>query len=468
MRTRFAPSPSGYLHIGNARTALFNWLFTKRNRGIFILRIEDTDVQRSTENSVDSILESLRWLKISWERGPYFQSQRTERYREIVQYLLKKEKAYLCSCSKERLAELRITQLRNKKKPRYDGFCRDKEHKYNAETPFVVRFRNPSGGSTIFDDIIRGAISVANDELDDLVIVRADGTPTYNFTVVVDDWDMKITHVIRGDDHANNTPRQINILKALDADLPQYAHVPMILDSDRRRLSKRHGAVSVLQYRDDGYLPNALVNYLVRLGWSYGNQEIFSREEMINLFDINAVNRSPAIFNPKKLLWINHFYLKNQSPSLVEDAFSSILTKMGINHQTGPALEQIISLQSGRTKTLKEMAECSRYFFEDGEVIKSGVQIKKNLCPDIAKPLQLVRDRLAHLHDWKQDIILQTIVEIAKICHLQVSQLSQSIRIAVTGNTASPPIEATLYLIGQDLVLRRLDRVVDLLQISSL
>lgn len=301
IRTRFAPSPTGYLHIGGARTALFNWLFAKQRQGTFILRIEDTDIGRSMQASVDAILESLRWLQIDWDEGPYFQSQRMERYQEVIQYLVKQGKAYPCYCSKERLIELHNTQLKNKQKPRYDRFCRDKQsNTHNASDPFVVRFRNPIEGTVVFDDMIHGTISITNSELDDLIIVRTDGTPTYNFTVVIDDWDMKITHVIRGDDHINNTPRQINILNALDADLPRYAHVPMILGLDGKRLSKRHGAVSVLQYWDDGFLPDAFANYLVRLSWAYGNQEIFSREEMINLFDINVVSHSPATFNPKK------------------------------------------------------------------------------------------------------------------------------------------------------------------------
>ncbi|MFW0056008.1 MAG: glutamate--tRNA ligase [Coxiella endosymbiont of Dermacentor silvarum] len=465
IRTRFAPSPTGYLHIGGARTALFNWLFAKQRQGAFILRIEDTDIGRSMQASVDAILESLRWLQIDWDEGPYFQSQRMERYQEVIQYLVKQGKAYPCYCSKERLIELHNAQLKNKQKPRYDRFCRDKQsNTHNASDPFVVRFRNPIEGTVVFDDMIHGTISITNSELDDLIIVRTDGTPTYNFTVVIDDWDMKITHVIRGDDHINNTPRQINILNALDADLPRYAHVPMILGLDGKRLSKRHGAVSVLQYWDDGFLPDAFANYLVRLSWAYGNQEIFSREEMINLFDINVVSHSPATFNPKKLLWLNQHYLKNQNPMLIMNAFAAQLIKLGIDYRRGPALEQVISLQAGRTKTLKEMAEHSRYFFEDMIEYKSKAA-EKYLHLKIAKPLRLFRDRLAQLFSWEKELIHQTIIEVSEAYQLKLGQLAQPIRVAVTGDIVSPPIDATLYLIGRDLVLHRLDRAIDFLQI---
>ena len=463
-RTRFAPSPTGYLHIGGARTALFNWLFAKQRQGTFILRIEDTDVERSIQDAVDTILESLRWLQIDWEEGPYFQSQRMERYQEAIKYLIKKGQAYPCYCSKERLIKLRNTQLKNKQKPRYDGFCRNKQ--YNTSYPFVVRFCNPMEGTVVFDDMIRGTISIANSELDDLIIARTDGTPVYNFTAVVDDWDMKITHVIRGDDHINNTPRQINILKALGADLPRYAHVPMILGFDGKRLSKRHGAVSILQYQNNGYLPDALINYLVRLSWAHGDQEIFSREEMIDLFDINVVSHSPAAFNPEKLLWLNQHYLKTQSPVLITDAFATQLIKLGIDYQKGgPSLEQVIVLQAERTKTLKEMAERSRYFFED--IIEYEPKAaEKHLQLKITKPLQLVRNRLAQLCNWEKELIHQMIVEIADTCQLKLSQLIQPIRIAVTGDIVSPPIDATLCLIGQDSVLHRLDRAIDFLQTS--
>src|SRR5579872_6140976 len=310
--TRFAPSPTGYLHIGGARTALYCWLYSRKTRGKFILRIEDTDLERSTEASVQAILDGMAWLNLSYDEGPYYQTKRFDRYKEVIAKLLQEGKAYRCYCSKERLENLRNEQMTNKEKPRYDGFCRDRQDQ--PEGNYVVRFKNPLDGTVEFEDLIRGKLSFSNQELDDLIIARSDGTPTYNFTVVVDDLDMKITHVIRGDDHINNTPRQINILRALGGTPPFYAHVPMILGSDGKRLSNRHDAVSVLQYREEGFLPEALLNYLARLGWSHGDQEIFSIDELIQYFDIKDINRSPAAFNPEKLLWLNQHYIKHSDP----------------------------------------------------------------------------------------------------------------------------------------------------------
>jgi glutamyl-tRNA synthetase len=320
IRTRFAPSPTGYLHIGGARTALFSWLFARRHGGAFILRIEDTDLERSTPESIQAIIDGMAWLNLDYDEGPFYQMQRMDRYREVIQQLLDGGHAYRCYCSKERLDQLREAQMVDKQKPRYDGCCRDAQPN-DSNAPHVIRFRNPLEGDVVFDDQVFGPIAVSNAELDDLIIARTDGTPTYNFTVVVDDWDMQITHVIRGTDHINNTPRQINILKALGAEVPQYAHVPMILGEDGKRLSKRHGAVSVLQYRDEGFLPEAVLNYLVRLGWSHGDQEVFSREEMMQLFDLEHVNKSPAAVNTEKLAWLNQHYLKEAEPASLVQPF---------------------------------------------------------------------------------------------------------------------------------------------------
>ena len=466
IRTRFAPSPTGPLHIGGVRTALFSWLFAKQNDGTFILRIEDTDVERSAQTSVKAILEGLRWLQIDWDEGPYYQSQRMDRYRKAIQQLLDEGYAYRCYCSKERLIELRNTQLKTKQKPRYDGFCRDTAPPHKTNDPFVIRFRNPTEGKIVFDDLIRGTIMVENRELDDLIISRTDATPTYNLTVVVDDWDMEITHIIRGDDHINNTPRQINILRALGAELPKYAHVSMILGPDGKRLSKRHGAVSILQYREQGYLPEALINYLVRLGWSRGNQEIFSRDEMIQWFDIQTVSSSAAAFNPKKLLWLNQHYLKTLSPVLIVSAFAEQLKMAGINYLNGPALDQVILLQAERTKTLKEMAEQSRYFFED-VIHYDEKTTQKQLQPEITSLLQKVRDGLAGLSNWEKELIHQVVLETAETAQIKLSKLVQSIRAAVMGDTVSPPIDATLYLIGRDLVLARLDRATHFIEQSG-
>ena len=366
MRTRFAPSPTGYLHVGGARTALFCYLQARHEDGAFILRIEDTDLERSTPESVQAILDGMEWLGLDYDEGPIYQTQRFDRYAEVVQQLMDEVKSYHCYCSKERIDALREEQMKAGEKPRYDGKCRPGAEPVEGVKP-VVRFRNPRAGSVVFDDLVRGRISISNDELDDLVIARPDGSPTYNFTVVVDDMDMAVSLVIRGDDHINNTPRQINIYKALGADLPEFAHVPMILGDDGARLSKRHGAVSVMQYRDDGYLPQALVNYLVRLGWSHGDQEIFSREEMISLFDIRDVNRKASAFNTEKLDWLNQHYMRELPAEEVADHLAWHFKEQGIDASAGPALADLVSVQADRVKTLKEMAVQSRMFYEDFE-----------------------------------------------------------------------------------------------------
>jgi glutamyl-tRNA synthetase len=335
VRTRFAPSPTGYLHVGGARTALFSWLHARKHGGAFILRIEDTDLERSTAESVDAILQGMTWLGLEYDEGPFFQTRRFPRYQEVIQQMLRDGTAYYCYCSKERLEQLRAEQMARKEKPRYDGKCRHGVPNPPPGASPVVRFKNPHEGAVVVEDLIRGRVVFQNSELDDLIIARADGTPTYNFTVVVDDMDMKITHVIRGDDHLNNTPRQMNMLKALGVAPPVYAHVPMILGPDGARLSKRHGAVSVMQYREDGYLPEALLNYLVRLGWSHGDQEVFSVEEMIELFDITKVHSSPAAFNPEKLLWLNQHYIKHSDPKHVAHHLSYHLGKLGIDPADG-------------------------------------------------------------------------------------------------------------------------------------
>lgn len=456
VRTRFAPSPTGYLHVGGARTALFSWLFARKYKGKFVLRIEDTDTARSTQESIDAILHGMAWLGLDYDEGPHYQSQRTDRYRDVIQKLLRDGNAYKCYCSKERLDTLRATQLQQKQKPRYDGHCRDLSAGTTHE-PYVVRFRNPTTGAVTFDDMVRGTITINNNELDDLIIARSEGTPTYNLTVVIDDCDMNITHVIRGDDHINNTPRQINILKALEAQLPYYAHVPMILGPDGKRLSKRHGAVSVLQYRSEGFLSAALVNYLVRLGWSYGDQEIFSRDEMIEHFDVNAISRSPAAFNSEKLLWLNQHYMKTLSPAVVAEPLAQHLKKLDIDYHHGPSLEQVIALQAERTKTLVEMAERSRYFYQDITDYDEKAA-RKHLTPEIASALNITAERIAQPTLWDKEAIHQIIIAVAAENNLKLGKLAQPIRVAVTGNTISPPIDATLYLIGQQPVVARLQR----------
>lgn len=460
VRTRFAPSPTGFLHVGSARTALYSWLYAKKRGGKFILRIEDTDRERSTQEAVDAILEAMNWLGLDWDEGPFYQTKHFDRYREVADQLLHSGFAYRCYCSKERLEKLREQQLENKEKPRYDGHCREGGQHHSSEEPYVIRFRNPETGEVVIDDYVKGRVVVKNAELDDLIIVRSDGTPTYNFTVVVDDWDMRITHVIRGDDHLNNTPRQINILKALGATLPIYAHIPMILGSDGKRLSKRHGAVSVQQYRDEGILPQALLNYLVRLGWSHGDQEIFSVEELIEHFDVQSVNKAAAAFNPEKLLWLNQHYLKTEDPLALVKPLEWHFKQLNTDVSQGPALEDIVIAQRERAKTLKEMAEKSLFFFQDFEEIDPMAR-EKNLNDEILPVLIELRKAFAKIEHWQAAKIHTAIEETAGIFDLKLGKLAQPLRVVVTGNTQSPPIDITLQLIGKERVLNRLDKVLN-------
>lgn len=460
VRTRFAPSPTGFLHIGGARTALFSWLFAKKHHGTFILRVEDTDLERSTPESVQAILDGMQWLELDYQEGPFYQTQRFDRYAEAAQQLLAEGKAYRCYCSKERLEQLREQQTQNKEKPRYDGHCRDLNLPA-GDTPFVIRFRNPQTGSVTFTDQVRGVVSFENSELDDLIIARSDGTPTYNFTVVIDDWDMQITHVIRGDDHINNTPRQINILQALGVPSPTYAHVPMILGGDGKRLSKRHGAVSVLQYRDDGFLPEALLNYLVRLGWSHGDQEVFSRQEMAELFDLTTLQRAPAAFNLDKLLWLNQHYLKTLDPEYILGHLLWHLEKSGIDVASGPNPVELLVAQRDRCKTLVEIAEKSRFFYEEFEQY-DATAASKNLTAEAAPALSALATALNNLADWDKEAIHQAIQKIAEDLQIGLGKVAQPLRVAVTGNTISPPIDITLALLGKQKTLARLQRALSL------
>lgn len=378
IKTRFAPSPTGYLHVGGARTALYSWLFARNHGGEFVLRIEDTDLERSTPEAIEAIMDGMNWLNLEWDEGPYYQTKRFDRYNAVIDQMLEEGTAYKCYCSKERLEALREEQMAKGEKPRYDGRCRHSHEHHADDEPCVVRFANPQEGSVVFDDQIRGPIEFSNQELDDLIIRRTDGSPTYNFCVVVDDWDMEITHVIRGEDHINNTPRQINILKALKAPVPVYAHVSMINGDDGKKLSKRHGAVSVMQYRDDGYLPEALLNYLVRLGWSHGDQEIFTREEMIKYFALNAVSKSASAFNTDKLLWLNHHYINALPPEYVATHLQWHIEQENIDTRNGPQLADLVKLLGERCKTLKEMAQSCRYFYED--FAEFDADAAKNIC----------------------------------------------------------------------------------------
>lgn len=456
IRTRFAPSPTGYLHVGGARTALFSWLYARKHGGTFVLRIEDTDLERSTAESVDAILQGMTWLGLEYDEGPFFQSHRFPRYQEVIAQMLAAGTAYHCYCSKERLEQLRADQMARKQKPRYDGQCRHGVASPPAGVPPVVRFKNPEDGATVVEDLVRGRVAFQNRELDDLIIARSDNTPTYNFTVVVDDMDMRITHVIRGDDHLNNTPRQMNMLKALGFPPPIYAHVPMILGPDGARLSKRHGAVSVMQYREDGFLPEALLNYLARLGWSHGDQEIFTLDELIKLFDVTNVHSSAAAFDPQKLSWLNQHYLKTGDPAHVAHHLSWHLGRQGVDPASGPALADIVLAQRERAKTLAEMAQNSVFFYQD----PAGYDQKDaaaHLRPEIAGAFIDLRARLVALPEWFAPALHAAIDAVATAHGLKLGKLAQPLRVAVAGRAQSPPIDITLALIGRERVLTRLN-----------
>jgi glutamyl-tRNA synthetase len=457
IRTRFAPSPTGYLHIGGARTALFSWLYARKHGGTFILRIEDTDLERSTAESVDAILQGMTWLGLEYDEGPFFQTHRFPRYKEVIDRMLKEGTAYHCYCSKERLEALRNEQMVRKEKPRYDGKCRHGVANPPKDIPPVVRFKNPLDGAVVVEDLIRGKVVFQSSELDDLIIARSDGTPTYNFTVVVDDMDMQITHVIRGDDHLNNTPRQMNMLKALGHTPPVYAHVPMILGADGARLSKRHGAVSVMQYRDEGYLPEALLNYLARLGWSHGDQEIFSMEEMIRLFEVSNVHTSAAAFNPEKLLWLNQHYIKTADPKHVAHHLSYHLGKLNIDPSKGPDLIEVVKAQRERAKTLAEMAAASVFFYRDVETYEPK-DAAAHLKPEVLEPLTELRERLAGLPQWTAEAVHAAVNGLAEARGLKLGKVAQPLRVAVAGRAVSPPIDQTLALLGRDKTLQCLDR----------
>lgn len=453
--SRFAPSPTGYLHVGGARTALFSWLYARKYGGTFILRIEDTDLERSSQESVDAILDGMNWLGLDWDQGPFYQTKRFDLYKEVVAQLLADGKAYKCFCTIEEVDAMREAQTAAGEKPKYNGMWRDRTD-HPTDKPFVIRFKNPQDGVVVIDDLIKGRIEVANAELDDLIIARSDGTPTYNLTVVVDDWKMGVTHVIRGDDHVNNTPRQMNILAALGADIPKYAHVPMILGDDGKRLSKRHGAVGVMQYRDDGYLPEALLNYLVRLGWSHGDQEIFSLEELVQIFDLSDCNRAPSAFNTEKLQWLNQHYIRTSDPAYVAKHLQWHVTEQKLDISKGPSLEQLVAVQGERVKTLKEMVEVSRYFFEDFSEFEENAA-KKHLRPVAAEPLKAVQQALAALTDWTAENVHAAINSAAESLGLGMGKVGMPLRVAVTGGGNSPSLDVTLALIGQARCLARIE-----------
>jgi len=460
VRTRFAPSPTGFLHIGGARTALYCWLEARHRGGEFILRVEDTDQERSTQEAVQAILDGMSWLGLEHDEGPFYQTLRIDRYRQVVEDLIKAGKAYYAYESKEEIDAMRAEAMAKGLKPRYNGFYRERNEPRRDDPNRVVRFRNPASGSVVFDDRVKGRIEWSNEELDDLVLLRSDGFPTYNFAVVVDDIDMRISEVIRGDDHVNNTPRQINIYNALGAAVPEFAHLPMILGPDGQKLSKRHGAVSVMQYRDDGFLPHAVLNYLVRLGWSHGDQEIFSREEMIALFDVGKANRAASRFDLEKLSWLNQQYIKNDDPLELVPHFVWHLRAAGIDPDQGPEpLDVIVALRE-RAQTLREMAEKARVWYAPLEQYDAAA-VAKHLKSATALPaLQAVHGQLAGLTDWTVEQVHEAIAAAAAEIGEGMGKVAQPLRVAITGTQVSPSIDHTVFLAGRDEALARIDRAI--------
>jgi glutamyl-tRNA synthetase len=454
--TRFAPSPTGYLHVGGARTALYSWLYAKSKGGEFVLRIEDTDLERSTDEAKQAILDGMDWLGLHHDKGPYYQTERFDRYNQIIEELLEKGLAYKCFMSVAELDAIRDEQEKNGEKPRYPGTWRNRTDHPEGQ-PFVIRFKNPVEGDVVINDHIRGEIRISNTELDDLIIKRTDGAPTYNFCVVVDDWDMGITHVVRGEDHINNTPRQINILNALAAPIPEYAHVSMILGDDGKKLSKRHGAVSVMQYRDDGYLPKAVLNYLVRLGWSHGDQEIFSVEEMIEHFSLDSISKSASAFNTEKLNWLNEHYIKTLPVAEVAQYAKWHFDQQGIDCSNGPSLESVIAIQAERVTTLKELATISTYFYADFDAFDEKAA-KKHLRLVAKEPLQEVREALLAVVDWSPENIQAAINATAEKLNVGMGKIGMPLRVAATGSGNSPALDVTLNLMNKDEIVQRIDK----------
>jgi len=454
VKTRFAPSPTGFLHIGGVRTALFSWLYARHHGGQFVLRIEDTDRERSTQAAVDAILDGLDWLGLDHDEGPYYQTRRFERYAEQADRLLREGKAYRCYCTREELEARRAEQMARGEKPRYDGRCRHRAGPVPGVAP-VLRFVTPTDGVTVVEDLVRGRVEFQNAELDDLILVRSDGTPTFHFGVVVDDGDMGITHVIRGDDHLNNTPRQMHMIRALGYHLPAYGHLPMILGSDGAKLSKRHGAVNVLEYREEGFLPDALLNYLVRLGWAHGDQEIFTRDEMIRLFDIAGVNASASRFDGEKLRWLNQQYLKSADPAGLTAPFAEQLKHAGLDPGAGPPAAAVIEAYRERAATLRDIAGSAGYLYGD-RVQMDDAAVRKHLTPAVGGALAQLAVRLGSLAEWTRGGIHEVMTSVATDAGLGFGKLGQPVRVAVTGGTVSPPIDVTLELVGRERTLARL------------
>jgi glutamyl-tRNA synthetase len=463
IRTRFAPSPTGYLHIGGARTALFSWTYARKHGGKFILRIEDTDIDRSTEASVQAILDSMRWLGLDWDEGPFFQMKRLARYKEVAGQLIAEGKAYRCWATREELDAMRERQRSRGEKPRYDGRWRPERAKAAglvppADRPPVVRFRNPEEGEVSFHDLIKGPITVANAELDDLVLLRADGVPTYNFGVVVDDLDMKITHVIRGDDHVNNTPRQVNIFRAIvgnsGAELPKFAHVPMILGADGERLSKRHGAVSVMQYAEDGCLPEALVNYLARLGWSHGDEEMFTVAQFTEWFDLAHVSHSAAQFNPEKLRWLNQQYLRRRPDAELARLVAPRVERDGGKLAGGPELAAVVALFKERSETLNELADEAMMFYVEARATRE--QLGQSLTGEVRTALADLAASFSAIKDWNEKSVMEAVHAVMDKHELKLPKIAMPLRVVVFGRTQTPNLGPVLAVAGKKRVLERL------------
>lgn len=461
VRVRFAPSPTGHLHIGGARTALYNWLFARQQRGVFILRIEDTDTERSTQEYTQSILEGMTWLGLTWDEGPHHQMERMPLYREHVDRLMAEGKAYRCFCTAEELEAKRAAALAAGRKPTYDRTCRDQQPATSNRQPFCIRFKAPMEGTTVVRDLIRGEIVVENKELDDLIIRRTDGTPTYNFTVVVDDVTMRITHVVRGDDHLNNTPRQMQLYAAFGYPTPQFAHLPMILGSDKKRLSKRHGATSVVAYRDAGYLPEALLNYLARLGWSHGDQEIFTIEEMVTHFRLEDVGKAPAIFDPEKLNWVNSEHLKKYADDQLVDLARPFLEKRGLSIGDRAYAARALHSERERGKTLDALAEIAAFYFRE-EVVFDEAAVKKWLTPEKKALLKELGERLGAVADFSESTLKPILEELQTAHSCKLVDVAQPIRVALTGTTTSPGIFEVMAILGKDRLIARFQRAISL------
>ncbi|CAL4042180.1 glutamate--tRNA ligase [Buchnera aphidicola] len=463
VKTRFAPSPTGKLHIGSVRTALYSWLFAERNKGVFVLRFEDTDFERSSESSVEGILNGLRWLGLKWNEGPYFQSKRLQYYIDIIDSMIQSGQAYKCYCSSIRLGKLRKSQILKGEKPRYDGKCRDNTIDYCNDISYVVRFRNPKKGKVIFHDSVRGEIIFSNKELDDLIILRSNGIPTYNFCVVIDDRDMKITHVIRGEDHINNTPRQINILKSLGADIPIYAHVSMIKENNGKKLSKRNNVIDIMEYYREGYLPEAILNCILRLGWSYGNKEIFSVDEMKKLFTLKGLSKSSSCFNIKKLLWLNHYYINKLPVEYIAKCLKYHFQIEKIDISEGPVLTEIIKIICNRCNTLKEIVHLSRFFYQEfdfvnNEVTRTHLNIKNIII------LKEIINIIKNVSIWNVDNLSKLVKLLSIKLDICLSRIFMTIRFAITGSLISPSIDTTMYFLGKNRVLFRIKKAINYIE----